>query len=734
MSTSLQQQGVTDLAAVMAATRDREAHLRREVEALLVAGDEFRVAEADRPAVIAEVLEREEVVWREVRTDEQACDAAIAQGTGGSRSAGFSLWGAVFVVSALAVLIVADVVNWPDRSLQLEGGWWPVVMVSLMLASAFVGSYRNDLARRQRQTEAATWAVERYLRRITAESEMLLRFVLNERAGDAAAHGALLMNDRAPTLVELNDYPDVVPSSTYRRLALFIGEHRTSAIGLAGPRGAGKTTTMLSILRDPEIDCIGIYLPTPVHYDAPDYLRLIELRLAEKLLGAEDVDPGTFPKLWRDQLVRPIRAALAGTIWPVVLLASFTVLFLDHYEGLQPKTTVSLTTLLATVAGAVAVANMIRIAWRYITRRDRQLRTASPVARLAYERLMRLRWQAAITRTAKATGTARWFTGEMSSEIAHTERERSHPENVEDLRHFLGQVAEHTGRPVIVCVDELDKIANAQKAVDFVNALKDLFHVNGTHFIVSVSTDAMHSFAARGVPVRDVFDSSLDSVVPVTRLSYAESRMLLTRRVLYFPDAAAVFCHAWSGGHPRDLIRAARTMVEGRRDAPGAAPIVQLVDSIVRTDVAETLEAGYGALPPTADDDTRLTLITLLDGVRQPESDLSTLIEKRLPSVTVAASADSAPALLAALPSYLRLAADIWAIFTVPRSPRQWRSQNEARGIIEIAEALATVRWVLSIRPLEARVLLEGDDLRALVEHNRTVQRHENGHGEPEAA
>ena len=65
----------------------------------------------------------------------------------------------------------------------------------------------------------------------------------------------------------------------------------------------------------------------------------------------------------------------------------------------------------------------------------------------------------------------------------------------------------------MIGIDELDKISDGNKAIELINNLKDLFHVRDTHFIVSVSEDALTSFALRGVPVRDAFDSSFDKIL-----------------------------------------------------------------------------------------------------------------------------------------------------------------------------------------------------------------------------
>src|SRR5262249_11843897 len=146
-----------------------------------------------------------------------------------------------------------------------------------------------------------------------------------------------------------------------------------------------------------------------------------------------------------------------------------------------------------------------------------------------------------------------------------TERELTHAETVQALRQFIDQLVALSDRSVVICVDELDKLARPEDAIDAINGIKDLFHLPKTHFVLSVSTDAMHNFAARGVPIRDVFDSAFDTIVPVRPLTIDESRTLISRRARDFSAAVALFCHAWSGGHARDLIRTSRSCVDFRR-------------------------------------------------------------------------------------------------------------------------------------------------------------------------
>lgn len=85
---------------------------------------------------------------------------------------------------------------------------------------------------------------------------------------------------------------------------------------------------------------------------------------------------------------------------------------------------------------------------------------------------------------------------------------------------------------------------------------------------VSISEDAMSMFERRGLPIRDVFDSSFDAVEYVPHLRFDHSRALLERRIVDLPVPFAALMHCMSSGLPRDLIRTARNLVALRTGMP----------------------------------------------------------------------------------------------------------------------------------------------------------------------
>ncbi len=118
--------------------------------------------------------------------------------------------------------------------------------------------------------------------------------------------------------------------------------------------------------------------------------------------------------------------------------------------------------------------------------------------------------------------------------------------------------------PVVIGIDEIDKIEDPREAQAFLNQIKGLFADDSCLFLVSISDDAMAAFERRGTPFRDAFDSSLSSVVTLSYLSRKEARKLTGSRLVGIQEPAADLLFVLAGGLARDLVRNIRRAVEVR--------------------------------------------------------------------------------------------------------------------------------------------------------------------------
>lgn len=142
------------------------------------------------------------------------------------------------------------------------------------------------------------------------------------------------------------------------------------------------------------------------------------------------------------------------------------------------------------------------------------------------------------------------------------------PELVDSFRNYSTRVASSlrsaSGREgrVVIGIDEVDKIRDSDRAEAFLNDVKAIFGSPGCLYLVSLSEDAMAEFAHRTPSIRGTFDTAFDEVVPVGPMTYRHSEQLLFKRVTGVPRTFIALCHVLAGGLPRDLVRAARALID----------------------------------------------------------------------------------------------------------------------------------------------------------------------------
>jgi Cdc6-like AAA superfamily ATPase len=323
----------------------------------------------------------------------------------------------------------------------------------------------------------------------------------------------------------------VFPSETFDEVIEFLRLHVTSALGISGRRGAGKSTLLRWLTHSLEPDWITVYLPAPATYNALDFARTIFRTTAS--------------------------AVLARGQW---------------------KTTPVTSKILNVVIG-----------------RLRPRPASDEIMRISDEVLSFITGSRADQWTTTGGFSARGASMQRQKQTTVTQRERSHPELIATFAQYLEAYRRLGGQPIVIAIDELDKLATAEDAIGVVNSLKDLFHLPNTHFVVSVSEDALVRFIMRGIPFRDVFDSAFDDIIQIVPPSPEDAWKILMHRTGDFPISVALFCYAWSGGIPRDLIRTARACVDIRRRAAKPMTVRELVPPVIRHDVKDALDAALTA-------------------------------------------------------------------------------------------------------------------------------------------
>jgi hypothetical protein len=176
----------------------------------------------------------------------------------------------------------------------------------------------------------------------------------------------------------------------------------------------------------------------------------------------------------------------------------------------------------------------------------------------------------------------------ISGSTALVKRQMTFPELTEAFRDLLRRIAPYF--VVVIGIDELDKIESASKAHEFVNEVKAIFGVPGVFYLISVSDSALSSFARRGLPVRDAFDSAFDEIVEIGFMDHKAAKDLLSRRVIGIPDPVVSFCLCMSGGLPRDLIRVCRSLF-AQVEVTADRSLRTLIKTIVDDDICAKIDA-----------------------------------------------------------------------------------------------------------------------------------------------
>ncbi len=376
------------------------------------------------------------------------------------------------------------------------------------------------------------------------------------------------------SLAEIDDLERQVPTKSLKEIEDRIDLMPGGSIGISGPRGVGKTTLIqhLATTANDGAANTGIVVDAPVDYDGREFVLHIFAKLCEATLGPEQVaalrgwdrsfnigvnGSGRFG--WFRQpyppILGPLLLGLAGLLYISILSHEGKL----HDTDLEPWA-LGLTAFGGFLTYMTVLMNPTAVR-RFISRLRPQRRPdGNPIAtaelrlrQIWFQQTFSTGWSGALQLPLGVKAGA-----EKSIQLA--ENQLSFPDVVSLYREFVSLLAGQGGR-VCIGIDELDKMDD-ERARRFLNEIKVVFRSSGCYYLVSISEDAMSYFERRGLPFRDVFDSSFDDVLQMDYLPFEASRRMLRRRVVGLPVQFACLCHALGAGLPRDVIRAARSICE----------------------------------------------------------------------------------------------------------------------------------------------------------------------------
>ncbi|GIH16280.1 hypothetical protein [Rugosimonospora africana] len=383
----------------------------------------------------------------------------------------------------------------------------------------------------------------------------------------------------------------LVRTAAADRIEWLLGRLDSASIGLSGSRGAGKSTLLRQFctrqFATGSAD-LRVLVEAPVSYDRRDFLVYLFAEVCRRVI---DRAPPGGERVAHRRSGMPRVLPAAVTVLGVIAVVGYIIG--PSLASLANHGHADLRTLLLVVGIVLIVGGTVWTVWAGRPSVDRAS-AMSGAAIAASHQLDSLRYQSTLSRSrdgkVQLPGALELS---ASRQVQRVEYVPTYPELVAQFRNLLDLTGlEHraAGGRVIVGIDELDKIASADEAEQFLNDLKAMFGVRGCYFLVAVSEDALAAFDRRAMGVRTMLDSAFDGVVAVRPLLLTGAGTLLGLRGIWLPRPYLLLCHALSGGLPRELIRVvlslAELISEGLR---GEFPV--LAQSLIRRDIAAVLNA-----------------------------------------------------------------------------------------------------------------------------------------------
>ncbi|MCX5261770.1 NACHT domain-containing protein [Streptomyces canus] len=387
-----------------------------------------------------------------------------------------------------------------------------------------------------------------------------------------------------------------VETAASQQVAFDLGELDSASIGVSGPRGAGKSHLMERFCTHGPTSTsedLLVLVAAPTSYDPREFLIHLFTEVCRGITGdsaTEGGRPGPDPARRR---AMAFRTGAGLTLVAGVAMVAVTLLW-SQLNAAVAAATAHLRALL--VAGGVTLicAGLI---WAFVlsvrTRRQ-ALGSFADAEAVAAHHLRTLRYQLSVMRSRNAQlSLPAGLQLSDSAQVQHTEQVLTYPELVARFRALLDMIAlerRHAGGRVVIGIDELDKLGDAQAAERFLNDLKVVFGIRGCHFLVAVSEDALTAFGRHVVDIRTAFDTAFDQLVAVRPLDLAQARKLLELRGVWLPDPYLWVCQILSGGLPRDLLRTVMSLATDR-SLHNTTDMRTLVLRLIEDDICTVLSA-----------------------------------------------------------------------------------------------------------------------------------------------
>jgi hypothetical protein len=351
---------------------------------------------------------------------------------------------------------------------------------------------------------------------------------------------------------------DFRPTDGWRCLKQII-DGNGGCFGLYGPRGSGKSWLMHRAISEVEENGgLGLWFPCPGKYDANDFLFTLTDNLANAVERRLARNKATISALNRLRNFLAI-IALALLVLALILAAAHG---LTADGKTSPHTTVSFSgvypawmwILIAIAAAISVIVGFFCFVYNTAAKGSLLREAAALRERIRFSEDLRLSAAFGISGSQSIAPTL-----SQSRERTLRERPTTVASLVFDFRNFAAHIVKELKRPLLVCVDELDKIEDTDEVRSLLRDIKGIFEVVETVFLVSISEEAAASLQIGVLQTggKNELNSSFFSIVALSPLDPEEAGQLLRSRGFgHVPRLACALC-LLAAGNRRELIRMA---------------------------------------------------------------------------------------------------------------------------------------------------------------------------------
>jgi hypothetical protein len=373
-------------------------------------------------------------------------------------------------------------------------------------------------------------------------------------------------------------------------LSQILESRGAGSYALSGPRGAGKSWAMERALESVKgRGGLGVWFPSPSEYEPIAFLSALSEQVAVEFESYYDEKTGRSTKAAR---ARFFWLYFGGTL--IAYLGAILYVF-GNTEGEGGRLPSFVTGLNVLVASLVIGGLSLMV---YAMRRRRRDREGLGRVRVKAEELRR-QVRFSITATDRNEvgigGKLSGFEGllKRARERQLVERPATLSSLIHSFRAFVKDAAKEIDGPVVIAVDELDKMSDGAAVAQLLRDIKGIFEIDGTCFLVSISDEAAQALELGALRARNEFNSSFYTVISMPSLNPAESMELLRQRDHGYPSACGRLIGILTGGVSREVVRVADSV----RVVAGIEPTVVEAAAVI---LEEELEAFGSRICQTA--------------------------------------------------------------------------------------------------------------------------------------